>query len=90
MLKRIILQKLVRANMWGGKHTPMDFVKKGIPEHYRNTHKGQKAIDEAFKELINDGWVILTLKKTGKGADEHVSLNSKKVSEIRQFMEGGL
>ena len=26
VLKRLILQKLVRGNVWGGKHTPLDFV----------------------------------------------------------------
>ena len=35
-LKKLILQKLVRGNVWGVKHTPFDFVKKGVPEHYRN------------------------------------------------------
>jgi hypothetical protein len=79
-LKRMILQKLVRASIWGGKHTPVDFVRKGVPEHYRNTHKGQKA-------LANAGWVIVLLKKTGKGTDEHVSLNPRKVGEIKQFLE---
>ena len=87
-LKRLILQKLVRANMWGGKHTPLDFVRKGgIPEHYRNTHKGQRALENVFKELLNDEWIIILLKKTGKGTDEHVSLNPRKVSEIKQFLE---
>lgn len=26
VLKKLILQKLIRANIWGGKHTPLDFV----------------------------------------------------------------
>ncbi len=88
VLKRLILQKLVRDNMWGGKHTPLDFVTKGIPEHYRNTHKGQKAVEKVLKELTNDEWIIILAKRTGKGSDEHVSLNSRKVSEIKQFLEG--
>lgn len=88
VLKRLILQKLVRGNMWGGKHTPLDFVTKGIPEHYRNTHKGQKAVEKVLKELTNDEWIIILAKRTGKGSDEHVSLNSRKVSEIKQFLEG--
>ncbi len=86
-LKRLILQKLVRGNIWGGKHKPLDFVKKGIPEHYRNTHQGRKAVEEALKELVNAEWIILLSKRTGKGADDHVSLNPRKVAEIRQFLE---
>ncbi|MBS3166572.1 hypothetical protein J4444_05615 [Candidatus Woesearchaeota archaeon] len=71
----------------GGKHTPFDFIKNGIPEHYRNTHKGQKVLEEIVKELINSGWIIITAKRTGKGSEDHISLNPRKVSEIRQFLE---
>lgn len=87
VLKRLILQKLVRANVWGGKHTPLDFVMNGIPEHYRNTHKGQKVVENILKELTNEEWITILTKKTGSGSDAHVSLNPRKVSEIKQFLE---
>ncbi len=87
-LKRLILQKLVRADIWGGKHIPFNFVKKGVPEHYRNSYKCKKIFEKAIKELINEGWVILTIKRTGKGSDAHISLNQKKVDEIRQYLGG--
>lgn len=87
VLKKLILQKLVRGNVWGGKHAPLDFVKKGIPEHYRNTHQGQRAVENVLKELTNNGWVFVVQKRTGKGSDEHVSLNPRKVGEIKQFLE---
>lgn len=86
-LKKVILQKLIRANIWGGKHTPLDFVIKGVPEHYRNTHQGKKAVEKALKELTNGGWIIILTKKTEKGSSEHISLNPRKVSEIKQFIE---
>ncbi len=86
VLKKLILQKLIRANVWGGKHTPLDFVIKGVPEHYRNTHKGKKAVEKALKELTNDEWVIILSKRTGKGSDDHISLNPRKVNEIKQFL----
>ena len=86
-LKRLILSKLIRADIWGGKHTPLGFVIKGVPEHYRNTHQGKKAIEKALKALTNDEWVIILVKRTGKGSGEHISLNPRKVSEIKQFIE---
>lgn len=86
LLKRIVLQKLIRANVWGGKHAPLDFVVRGIPGHYRNTHKGKKAVERALKGLANDAWIIVLLKKTGRGSDSHVSLNPRKVGEIKQFL----
>ena len=87
ILKKLILQKLVRSNVWGGKHTPMNFLTKGLPEHYRNTHSGKKIIEKALKELTNDGWIIILIKKTGKGSDGHVSLNPRKVNEIKNFLQ---
>lgn len=86
-IKKLILQKLVRANIWGGKHIPLNFVMKGLPEHFRNTHRGKKAIDEAIKKLVRDEWINLATKKTGKGNDEHVSLNPRKVAEIREYLD---
>ena len=86
VLKKLILQKLIRANIWGGKHIPLDFVIKGVPEHYRNTHKGKKVIEKVLKVLTNDEWIIILSKRTGSGSDDHVSLNPRKVSEIEQFL----
>ncbi len=86
VLKKLILQKLIRGNVWGGKHTPLDFVIKGVPEHYRNTHKGKKAVEGVLKDLTNDGWIIILSKRTGGGSDEHISLNPRKVGEIKSFL----
>lgn len=86
-LKKLILQKLIRANIWGGKHVPLDFIKKGVPEHYRNTHKGIKAIENALKKLANAEWIGIIIKRTGKGSDCHISLNPRKTSEIKHFLE---
>ena len=87
MLKKLLLQRLIRSNVWGGKHIPFDFVVKSIPEHYRNIHKGKKIVEKVLKELTNDEWIIVVTKRTGKGSDEHLSLNPRKVAEIRQFLE---
>jgi len=87
IIKKLILQKLVRGNIWGGKHTHIDFIFKGIPEDYRNTHKGKKVVERVLRELSNDGWVIVLAKRTGKGSDNHISLNPRKISEIKQFLK---
>ncbi len=87
ILKLLILRKLVRSRCWGGKHTPLNFVVKGVPEQYRNTHSGRKVMEKALKELTNDEWIIILAKKTGKGSDNHISLNPRKIGEIKQFLE---
>lgn len=71
----------------GRKTSPLNFVERGIPEHYRITHKGRKKVEQVLKELTNDEWIIILTKRTGGGSDEHVSLNPRKVSEIKQFLE---
>jgi len=85
-IKRLILNKLVRARMWGGKHTPLDFVIKGLPAQFRMTHSGEKSVQKAIKELENDQWIILMQKRTGKGYDTHISLNPRKLAEIQNFL----
>ncbi len=86
-VKKLVLQKLTRANIWGGKHTPFDFIAKGLPEKYRMTHQGQRIIKRALKELQNDQWINLEKKRTDKGSDVHISLNPKMADEILQFLE---
>lgn len=85
-IKKLVLQKLIRANIWGKKHTPLNFVIKGIPEHFRNTHKGKKTIEKTLRELVNSKWVIILSKRTGKSSDDHISLNPRKVNEVKQFI----
>ncbi len=85
-IKKIIILKLIRSNIWGGKHTPLDYAIKGIPEHTRNTQKGNREIKKTIKELINENWVHMMMKRTGKGYDHHISLNPKKIKEIKQFI----
>ncbi len=87
VLKRLILQGLIRADIWGGKHKLLYFVIKGIPEHYRNSHKGKKAVEKALRDLTNDEWILTASKRTGKGYDEPISLNPRKVGEIKKFLE---
>ncbi|MBS3162541.1 hypothetical protein J4467_01335 [Candidatus Woesearchaeota archaeon] len=40
-----------------------------------------------MKELNNDEWILLFVKRTGKDSSEHISLNPRKISEIKQFLE---
>ncbi|MBU2589558.1 MAG: hypothetical protein KKA65_03085 [Nanoarchaeota archaeon] len=87
ILKRLIIQKLIRSNVWGGKHIPLDFTIKGIPEHFRNRHKGKRIIEKVLKELIKDRWIIILIKKIGKGTGKHLSLNPKQVNEIKKLFD---
>lgn len=82
IIKRIILESLITPPRWGGKHTEVRNIKKGFPSHISNSKEGQKLIDKAIKELINDSW-LLCKKSTG---ELHVSLNPRMKREIMEFL----
>ncbi|MAH06731.1 hypothetical protein CMI38_00590 [Candidatus Pacearchaeota archaeon] len=86
-LIKLILNKLIRANIWGGKHIPLHYIKNGIPEYFRNSNHGRKEFEKAIKQMINNNWILMGKKKTGKGVDYHISLNPSKASEIRKLFE---
>ena len=71
-----LLYKLYRKGIWGGRHTPLKNL-------YHLTSKIIiKDSEKAVKELSNLGW-IQAKKSTG---EIHVSLNSHKNQEIKEFI----
>ena len=36
---------------------------------------------------MNKKWIVVLTKRTGKGSDDHISLNQRKSGEIKQFLE---
>jgi hypothetical protein len=72
-----ILEKLYRHRFIGEKHTSEDNIPKSLPKHLRGEAK------KALKNLIKQGYV--TPKITSYGLE--VSLNPKRIEEIRQIIE---
>lgn len=83
IIKRIILESLITPPRWGGKHTEIRNIKKGFPSNVSSSKEGQKLIDKAIKELVNDGW-LLCKKSTG---ELHVSLNPHMKREIMELIK---
>ena len=75
--KKIILRKLFRLRVIGGKHTAIENLTKGLPKHAIGEAK------DAVKELIKEGFIIQ--KPTSYGLQ--VSLNSEKIDEIIKIIE---
>ena len=75
--KKIILRKLFRLRVIGGKHTAIEHLTKGLPKHAIGEAK------DAVKELIKEGFIIQ--KPTSYGLQ--VSLNSEKIDEIIKIIE---
>lgn len=73
---------MINLGKIGGSHTNADNLSKGLPNHLRSNKKGQKAIKEAIKELINERYL---LSKTSTD-EKHVSINPGKVKEIEGLL----
>ena len=76
-LKKIILRKLYRRRIIGGKHTAVEHLTKGLPKHIAGEAK------EAVNELIKEGFILS--KPTSYGLQ--VSLNPEKIGEIENIIE---
>lgn len=82
-IKRFILRKLANFGKFGGAHTSIFNLSKGLPNHLRGNKKGQKEIEQSIKELIQEN---LLLSKISTG-EIHVSINPKKIKEVRELLE---
>ena len=78
-----MVEKLVRMNKWGGAHTELRNLTKGMPSHFTQSRDGKRVIEKALKELTRSKFL---LSKTSTG-EIHVSLNQRKAKEILQFYE---
>ena len=81
LIKKEVLRSLILSRRWGGKHTEIRNLRKGISIYILNTKSGKKDYKNAIKELIKDNW-LLAKKSTG---EIHVSLNPRKKAEIMKF-----
>lgn len=84
-IQTFILRELMKKGKFGGAHTPLENVTSNLPDEFLHNKKGQKEIDKAVKTLVNLGWVLVMKKRTGKGADLHISINPRKTKEIGEY-----
>ncbi len=85
-VKAFVLEELIKRSKFGGAHTPLDNVIRLLPDEFLHDKKGRRVIDDAVKKLVNAGWLIVQRKRTGKGADLHVSINPRAIKEISAFI----
>ncbi len=71
-----IIKKLVRHRIWGGKHTSVENIPKGMPPELR------KEIENEIKELIREN--IILSHPTSYGLQ--ISLNSRMSEEIKKIL----
>ena len=75
IMKRF-LRKLINLDIWGGRHTPIKNL------FHLMDNASIKESRKVAKELANIGWIHIKIS-TG---EEHISLNSHKSKEIRDFI----
>ena len=74
--RKIVLKKLYRHRVIGGKHTAIEHLTHGLPKHVVGEAK------DAVKKLIKEGLVLT--KPTSYGLQ--VSLNPEKIAEIERII----
>ena len=79
IIKKFIIRKLYRQRTWGGKHTNINNLPKGLSNKLRVSREVKKAIKELLKEQI------LLSKPTNYGLE--VSLNPKKIKEVDELAD---
>jgi len=78
--KGFIINKLWEQRRIGGKHLSASLLPHGYPLRHRHL------IREALQELGREGVVLIGTKRTGRGSEDHVSLSSSKLAQIRGLM----
>jgi len=76
-LKAVVLRKLYRRRVIGGKHTAIENLTTGLPTHLVGEAK------KAVEELVKEGLILK--KQTSYGLQ--VSLNHERLNEITRLME---
>ena len=79
---KLIIRKLLRQSCIGGVHTP----EKPLFRRIKNLHNKilKKEIVKNWAELVNHGYIWRIMKRTKKGTDYHISVNPKKVYELKE------
>lgn len=79
IIKKFIVRKLYRQKTFGGKHTNINNLHKGLSNKLRVSREVKKAIQDLLREQI------LLSKPTHYGLE--VSLNPKKLKEIEELAD---
>lgn len=81
-----VLRELISKKKFGGAHIPLDKVIRRTADKILQDRERKKLIEEAIKDLINKEWVFVQQKRTGKGSDNHISINPRSISAIMGFL----
>ncbi len=76
-VEKTILEKMLRHNYIGGRHTSTDNIPKGLPKHLGGE------VQKALKNLIRSDYIIA--KPTSYGLE--VSLNPRRLKEIEELIQ---
>jgi hypothetical protein len=82
-LRAIILHMLNKRYI-GNKHLPEDLIVKRKIKWLSN--KDVSEFESEYKKMINEGFIIKLKKRSGKGSDWHLSLNPRKLDELKTLI----
>lgn len=81
---KAILVFMLNHRYFNNKHTP-EKILIVVKTKWLNQHE-RKDFEREYKDILNQGIILRLKKRTGKGSDWHISLNSRKIKELDQFL----
>ena len=81
---KAILCCLINKSKFGESHTPEDRLIKPKIKYINSSER--KEFEKEYQQMIKQGIILRVKKRTGKGTDWHISLDSHKTEELNRLL----
>jgi hypothetical protein len=82
-IKRL-LEVMIGRHYIGGKHFPEKRLLRMASYHIDD----KRQFESQYRRLLNDWIIIRAMKRTGKQYDCHISINPRRIKEVKEIIGG--
>lgn len=84
---KALLTTLLNQRKIGGNHAPEHRLV--VSKAKWLSKEERKEFEKEYKQLKSDQVIMISMKRTGKGFDWHISLNPKRVNDVYEMLSEG-